>query len=385
MKLRNIAFKNILRRKSRALLVMTGIIAGVGSVVAVVSYTSAMTDQINHRMEKFGANIIVTPKTDELDLSYGGMSAGGISLGYREIDSSALEKIKHIKYSANIAATGPVLLGPVKIAGRDVLAAGINFGTIKILKPWWKVDGAYPEKDGIIAGHKAAAVLGLKPGGTLVISGRLMKVAGVLGETGSQDDSILFMKLETAQSILGRKGVISMIEVAALCNACPVSEMVEQISGQLPDAKVTALQQVVAGRLNTLGEIKRLSLALSGIIMAIGTLVVFVTMMGNVRERRSEIGILRAIGYRRIHVVSIILMETGILSVFGGIAGYAAGFTAARILALLSAGSEPLMIHSGPAGIGLAILLALAAGTVAGIYPALTASNLDPAEALRSI
>jgi putative ABC transport system permease protein len=212
-----------------------------------------------------------------------------------------------------------------------------------------------------------------------------MKVTGVLEETGSQDDSLIFMKLETAQSILGKKGRLSMIEVAALCNACPVSEMVEQISGQLPDAKVTALQQVVAGRLNTLAEIKRLSLALSGIIMGIGTLVVFVTMMSNVRERRSEIGILRAIGYRRSHVVSIILMETGILSVFGGIAGYASGFAAARILALLSAGAEPLMIHSEPAGLVFAVLLALAAGLAAGIYPALTASSLDPAEALRSI
>ncbi len=385
MKLRNIALKNILRRKSRAVLVMTGIIAGVGSVVAVLSYTSAMTDQINHRMEKFGANIIITPRTDELDLSYGGMSAGGISLGYREIDESAAERIKKIKYNANIAATGPVLLGPVKIAGRDVLAAGINFGTIKILKPWWKLEGAFPEKDGIVAGHKAAAVLGFKTGDTVNLSGRVMKVTGVLEETGSQDDSLIFMKLETAQSILGKKGRLSMIEVAALCNACPVSEMVEQISGQLPDAKVTALQQVVAGRLNTLAEIKRLSLALSGIIMAIGTLVVFVTMMSNVRERRSEIGILRAIGYRRSHVVSIILMETGILSVFGGIAGYAAGFAAARILAVLSAGAEPLMIHSEPAGLGLSVLLALAAGLAAGIYPALTASNLDPAEALRSI
>lgn len=385
MNLRTIAVKNIMRRRSRALLVMTGIIAGVGSVVAVVSYTSAMTDHINHRMEKFGANIIVTPRTDELDLSYGGMSAGGISFGYREIDSSALEKIKHIKYNANIAATGPVLLGPVKVSGRDVLAAGINFGSIRILKPWWKIEGAIPGKDGFVAGHKAAAVLGLKNGDSVKVGARKMTVTGVLAETGSQDDSLLFMELGTAQSLLGRKGRLSMIEVAALCNACPVSEMVEQISGQLPETRVTALQQVVAGRLNTLGEIKRLSLALSGIVMAIGTLVVFVTMTGSVRERRSEIGILRAIGYRKSHVISIILMETGILSVVGGIAGYAAGFTAARILAAVSSGAEPLMIHSGPSGIGLAVLLALAAGIIAGIQPAVAASHLDPAEALRSI
>ncbi len=385
MKLHDIAFKNILRRKSRAALVMIGIIAGTGSVVAVMKYTTAMTDQINHKMEKYGANIIITPKNEELTLSYGGFNAGGVSFGKNEITIDSLRNISHIKNAANIAAAGPVLIGSVTLNRKDVLAAGLDFSRGKILKPWWRITGTPPDGSEIISGKKAAKILGLKTGDSVMINKRQMKVSGILEETGSQDDSMIFMKLETAQSILGKKGKITMVEVAALCNACPINEMVAQISEKIPEANVMALQQIVAGRLNTLSQIKSLSITLSAIILAIGILVVFVTMMSNVRERRSEIGILRAIGYRKSHVVSIIMIETGILSLTGGIAGYIIGSISARIFASIAAGPEPLMIHSSPSGVVAAVMLALAAGLLAGFYPALAASNLDPAEALRSL
>jgi len=385
MKLHDIALKNILRRKSRAVLVMIGIIAGTGSVVAVMKYTNAMTDRINHKMEKFGANIIVTPRSDELSLSYGGFNAGGVSYGKKEITIEALKNISHIKNAANIAAAGPMLIGPVTLNGKDVLAAGIDFSKGHILKPWWNLDGEFPGGQGLVAGKTAAAILGLKTGDTIVIKRQKMVVTGILEETGSQDDNMIFMKLETVQSILGRKGKISMIEVAALCNACPISEMVSQISEKIPDADVKALQQVVAGRAGTIEQIRNVSLTLSLVILAIGILVVFVTMMSNVRERKSEIGILRAIGYRRSHVISIILLETGTLSLAGGIAGYIAGSLSAWFLASIAAGPEPLMIHNAPSGVAAALILALAAGLLAGFYPAIAASNLDPAEALRSL
>ncbi len=385
MKLHDIALKNILRRKSRAVLVMVGIIAGTGSVVAVMKYTSAMTDQINHRMEKYGANIIITPKSGELSLTYGGFSAGGVSYGKNEITIESLKSISRIRNSANIAAAGPLLIGPVKLNSREILTAGMDFTKVKVLKPWWNLDGAFPEGAGLIAGKKAADILGLHTGDTATVNKKKMTVTGILAETGSQDDSMIFMKLETAQSLLGKEGKITMVEVAALCNACPISEMAAQISEIMPEADVKALQQVVAGRLNTLSQIKSVSLTLSGIILCIGILVVFVTMMSNVRERRSEIGILRAIGYRKSHVISIILIETGLLSAAGGIAGYAAGSIAARIFASIASDPEPLMLHSSPSGVAAAVLLALASGISAGFYPALAASNLDPAEALRSL
>ncbi len=385
MRLRDIAIKNVLRRKSRAVLVIIGIVAGTGSVVAVTKYTSAMTDQINHAMDKYGANIIITPKSSALELKYGGFNAGGVSYGKSELTVESLKNIGEIKNAANIAATSPVLIGAVKINGVDVLSAGMDFTKVAVIKPWWKLNGEYPEEMGIITGIKAGRILGLNMGDTVIINKRKLTVTGFIEETGSQDDSMVFMKLDTAQSILGKRGKISMVEIAALCNACPVEEMVTQISGKMPDAEVKALQQVVAGRINTIGQIKNVSITLSFIIMAIGILVVFVTMMSNVRERRGEIGIMRAVGFRKSHVISIIFIETAVLSLIGGIAGYICGSLSAWVIARFASGGEHLVIHSSAEGVFAAVALSLTAGLVAGIYPAIAASNLDPVDALKSI
>ncbi len=109
-----------------------------------------------------------------------------------------------------------------------------------------------------------------------------------------------------------------MAEVAALCKDCPIEAMVKQISDALPGAKVMAIQQVVKSRMETLAQFKKFSYGISGIILLIGSLVVLVTMMGSVRERTDEIGIFRAIGFRKGHIMKIVFMEAAIVSGTGG-------------------------------------------------------------------
>ena len=93
MNLRDIAFKNLLRRKAKALFVLAGLAIGVSTVVALISFVDAMTENINHKLEKYGANILVVPKTENLSLTYGGLSLGGFSFEMEEIRQKDLEKI----------------------------------------------------------------------------------------------------------------------------------------------------------------------------------------------------------------------------------------------------------------------------------------------------
>jgi putative ABC transport system permease protein len=79
MNLNSISIKNLLRRKGKAAFVLAGLVIGVSTVVGIISYIEAMTSDINHKLEKFGANILVVPKTENLALSYGGLSLGGVS------------------------------------------------------------------------------------------------------------------------------------------------------------------------------------------------------------------------------------------------------------------------------------------------------------------
>jgi putative ABC transport system permease protein len=385
MKLRTIAFRNLLRRKAKALFILVGLLIGIASVVAFISLVEALTQEINHKMEKYGANILIVPKTESLSLTYGGISLGGLSFDMRELKQADLEKIKTIKNRQNVAAIGPLVLGAVEVHKKQLLLTGLDFQVRRFLRPWWKTAGRFPEKEEMLAGSEAARILGLTEGRTVTLNGQTLRVSGILEATGSQDDQMIFSHLTTAQAILGKEGRISMAEVAALCSGCPVEEMVAQIAAVLPGAKVMAIKQVVQSRMEALGHFQNLAFILSGLVILVGALVVLVTMMGSVRERTSEIGIFRSIGFRRSHVMRIILLEAGVVSLLAGALGYLVGLGVTQATLPFFSDGHGLTAPFNPLVAGGAVALALVLGLLSGIYPALMAARLDPNEALRSL
>lgn len=395
MTLRDIAFLNLRRRKGKATFVLAGLLIGVGTVVAMISLVNAMTEDINHKLEQYGANILVVPKTENLSLSYGGLSLGGVSFEMEEIRQEDLAKIDSIPNAGNVAALGPVVLGVVETGDQKVLMAGVDFDAARTLKPWWQVTGQVPDDDGVLLGSEAARLLSAAEGDRLQMDGWDLRVTGVLDPTGSQDDQLVFTRLGTAQRILDKAGRVSMAEVAALCKDCPIDAMVRQISGVLPDAKVMAIQQVVAGRMEAIGHFQKFAYGVSAVVILVGSLVVLVTMMGSVRERTGEIGIFRAIGFRRSHVMRIVLLEAAFVSALAGVFGYLGGLGATRLALpfFAESGAGAQAGHHGmaatvpfdPVLAGGALLLAVAIGLAASVYPALMAARMDPNEALRSL
>ncbi len=385
MTLKEIAFRNLMRRKSKAAFVLAGLIIGVSTVVTVITLVDAMTTDINEKLEKYGANILIVPKTENLTLSYGGLSLGGVSFEVEEIREQELHRIKSIKNAANVAAVGPMTLGVIDVDSHKVLLAGVDLEASRILKPWWRINGSLPNENEVLLGAESARVMQLSPGSYVKIKDRKLQVSGVLQSTGSQDDQLVFARLSTAQSLLGKEGRVSMAEVAALCTACPIEEMVKQISGAIPSAKVMAIQQVVKGRMHTLSQFKTFSYGISGIILLVGSLVVFVTMMGSVRERTEEIGIFRAIGFRKSHVMQIVLIEAGLISGLAGIGGYLLGLGTTKVALRFFTENPSVAI---PIHVELAVgacLLAVLMGLISSAYPALLAAQLDPNDALRAL
>ncbi len=385
MKLIDISLSNLRRRKAKACFILVGLLIGVSAVVGFISLVDALTRDINHKLEKYGANIMIVPKTENLALSYGGLSLGGISFELQEIHQDELKRIHSIKNAANVAAVGPMVLGAIKVVGRNVLLAGVDFQVSHFLRPWWKVKGKSPDENGILAGAEAGSVLGLAPGSVLEANGRRLVVSGILEPTGSQDDHILFTHLSTAQAILGKEGRVSMAEVAALCTNCPIDDMVKQISGVLPGAKVMAIKQVVKGRMETLGHFHKFSYGLSMLVVLIGGMVVLVTMMGSVRERTAEFGIFRAIGFRKGHVIRMVLFEAGIISAVAGVLGYLIGLGITKLAIPFFTGSIDVRVPFDPVVAGSVFILAVTLGLVSSVYPAFLAGNLDPSEALRAL
>ena len=385
MTLTEIAIKNMSRRKAKAAFILAGLMIGVATVVALISFTRAMTADINNKLEKYGANILAVPKTDNLQLSYGGLSLGGISFEMQEIDQADLTGIGKIKNAANVAAVGPMVLGSIDIGGKRVLLAGVDFKASLILKPWWKINGRTPGSSEIVVGNEAARILDTTKNRKITINGTPYTVSGVLDATGSQDDQLIFSRVDTAQSILNKEGLISMVEIAALCTACPITEMVRQISGVLPGARVMAIQQVVKGRMETLQRFKKFSYGTSAVVLLVGSLVVLVTMMGSVRERTGEIGIFRAIGFRRSHIMKIIFIEAFLISAMAGLLGYAAGFGGTWVIFRFFMENSTAGVPLSTALFGGSLALSIIIGMLASAYPALMAARLDPNEALHSL
>ena len=385
MTLKQIAVRNLLRRKGKAGFILAGLAIGIATIVAVISFTDAMTGDINHKLEKYGANILIVPRAENLALSYGGISLGGVSFEMAEIMEADLTRVHTIPNSRNIAALGPLVLGVIQIGDHRVLLAGVDFKAARILKPWWRTSGELPDDNGILLGSEAARILNLLPGSTVRIKERSLQVSGILEPTGSQDDQLIFTRITTAQTILAKSGRISMAEVAALCHDCPIEDMVRQISSALPAAKVMAIQQVVKGRMTTLSQLKKFSYGVSGVVVLIGSLVVLITMMGSVRERTEEIGIFRAIGFRRSHVMQIIFLEAAVVSGLAGIIGYLAGVGATTIGLKLFIENRSIQIPFDGSIAAAAFIAAIVIGLVSTVYPALLASRMDPNDALRAL
>ena len=190
--------------------------------------------------------------------------------------------------------------------------------------------------------------------------------------------------LAAAQAVLGKRGQVSMVEIAALCHDCPVDDMVMQLQEALPGTDVQAVQQVVKTRMHALGQFRLFAWGVAVTVVIIGALLVFVTMMGAISERTREIGIFRAIGYRRRHVLHMVLMEAAVVSAMAGVLGYLAGVLATiTALPLLDGGHTAWQWN--PALAGASLFAAIVVGLLASLQPALRASRLEPSDALRAL
>jgi putative ABC transport system permease protein len=386
MKLSTIAITSLRRRKARAAFLIAGLLIGIGTVVALLSLTASLGGQTKTSLKSYGANIVVTPRSKDVALSYGGISIGGVAVGAKSLSQADLERLEAIPARAEIAVVAPELVGPAEVKGQRVLLMGVRPHDEFELKRWWSVDsGRAPQNDHeLVAGSSAARKLALTMGDYVRIGGRRFTVTGILRPTGSQDDALLIADLGAVQAILHRPGELTLVEIAARDgNTASVDRIAAQLSAAVPAAKVTAVQEAVRSRAHAVDQFRSFSYAIAGVVIAIEALVVFITMMGAVSERTQEIGVFRALGFRRVHITRLVLLEALAASVIAGVLGYVAGMGITyAALPLVAAGAEvawtPLLGVS-------AVVLAVAIGALASLYPALRAGKLDPTEALRAL
>lgn len=381
----DVALSNLRRRRGRTVFLSASLCLAITIFVAVTAAAAAMREDLGRKMDEFGANVVITPSTLEAPVSYGGVAVESVIPEAGFMDEADARKIFTIGNRENINIVSPKIIGRTDVEGRSLALAGVLFDEELALKHWWQLEGAKPEwPDEVILGSSVALALAKRVGDTLTIKGEQYVVTGILGQLGGPEDRYVFVALHEAQDILGFPGKVSVIELNAWCGDCPVEEIVRQISGKIPGVQVTAVKQAVANRQVTVDTVGKFSLIISGLVLAVAVLIVLASMMSAVNERTREIGLLRALGYRRQDIIRIILTEAEASAVGAGVVGFVMGTLSAQILSAWVLGWDVRVGWSFLLGFE-ALLIATVAAGVGAAYPALQAAELDPATALRSV
>jgi putative ABC transport system permease protein len=412
MRISTLAFANLNRRKGKAVFLTLGIAIGVGTIVALLSLSTSIQAEIGEQLDRFGANIVIVPQSNSLALDYGGVSVPGVTFDAHQLTNEDVSRIRQIPYHKRLSVIAPKVLSAAQVESQQVLLAGVDFKNELKLRRWWHITGKTPEADmDVLVGYEVARALAIiEPAGQptqkaaqegshhstedqtqfviikneVQLAGATHNVTGVIGATGGPEDRMIFGDLAHVQKLVGKPDQINVIEVSALCKGCPVEDIVAQIRDKLPHAKVSAIQQAVKARTEMVGRLTRFSAAVAVVVLIIGALMIFTTMMGSVVERTKEIGVLRAIGFRRTHIIRGLILEVALISAVGGLLGWAAGLGASWIvLPYFSEGGAGRELN--PTLLLVALVGALLIGTVSSIYPAVRAAKLDPSEAVRYI
>lgn len=415
MTILQIAISNIRQRKMKSILVMLGLALGIATIVSVYSVLETMKAEMTRQMDDYGANILITADTGEITYSYGGISVPGV-LYDRQLTEKDLSDISTLKSRHMIRAIVPKLLGTVSVYGNEIIIAGTDIKSEFSIKPWLRtVDflaGSKETASGgdtgsamggdkldlnredytrielndseVILGSSVAYTLGLFPSNRLVINGKEYTIKAILEKNGAAEDNQVLMNLGSAQEVLGHFDEITTIELSADYTLGSEEEIIREIQEMLPEAKVTSLLRAIRDRDEITTRIAYFGFSVSVFILLCGMLVAGLGMTSAIRDRTREIGILRAIGFRKSDIRQIIFLEGIMISAAGGLFGFVTGTVLARVLIPMITAAE-LAVPWRLESFAGAILIALATGMLASVYPARQAANLDPAESLRYI
>ena len=396
MKLYQVVVKDVIRRRRRVLYAALGVVIGTATVVGILTVARAGEARIYSQLEKYGPNLAVIPAINNLDMKLGDVSLGMLAVGdnyvseeklprIREITDGAIRKALKIEDEGDIATIAPKLYINTKIKDISVMVVGVKPEEEINIKTWWKIrEGKYLEgKDQTLLGAVAAEILKLKVGDNIELNGSTLKVAGILEETGSNDDYQVFVPIETLQTAFDREGLVSSVDIRALCNACPVETIADSINKDVPGVRAVAVKQIAATEMGMMEKMSKFMLTLAGITLAVGLFGVVNTMMASVNERIKDIGIMRAVGASRSQIVKAFIYEAIIIGIIGGILGYVAGTLLAYIAGPLV--FEGTSVAYVPQYFVLALVLAIAVAVVATVYPAFRATQIKVADSFRSL
>lgn len=360
---------------------------------------AALQDDVRKITKNLGFNVLILPKDQNLaDLYAQDFAAKYMPEAYVDrLAKSRIATIQHLLPSLQQKTFWPE-------RQRTVIVMGVR-GEVPIVHGDAKKPILEPVAPGtIVVGHELHRQLNLKPGDALDLLKRPFKVAKLQPARGTKDDITLWINLGEAQELFDKKGQINgILALDCVCAADSLDKVRAEIGAILPDtqviefasqalARAESRQRAAAEARSSIEGEKQSRLALRNqrqstaaiivpLVVAAAVLWIGILSLGNVRDRRGEIAVLRAIGVRARQLLALVLSRAALVGLLGAILGIAAGLAvghqwreAAAAVTIPPASAMKLT--------GLALVAAPLLAALASWLPALKAASEDPANIL---
>ena len=352
---------NITARPMRAFLNIVAITIQVFLVLMIVGLTTGVVSEWGKRVEGVGADIMVQPPNSSMFLAF----------SRAVLPESLTDKVAKLPGVDEVAPT--LTLMDQK---NFVLVYGIDYRRFNALSRGFLFRSGRPFEaaNEAIADDIVAQSKHLKVGDTITLLNHAFTICGIVAHgKGAR----YFIPLKTAQDMTGADQRVSMLYVRSKGD---VEATREQILSVAPGDGVKSMAEYTTlMNSSNLPELKPFIRTMVGLGMVISFLVVLLNMHTMVLERTREIGILKALGSSRLDIVKLLLGETLVLALLGGVTGIALTFL---VEGILKETTPSLQILLTPGWLGAALLLALAGAAAGAVYPALRAASFDPVVAL---
>ena len=419
--------KSLLRRRTKVSVAVFAVILGTAVASAMLNVILNVNDKVAQELRAYGANLVVLPKGAGLTVEVGGVDfTPPTARAY--LNESDLPKLKQIFWRNNIIDFTPYLSALVKVGSHNqpvplvgtwfekelVTDAGTYTVGVKQLNPWWKVRGDWiadeRHPDASLIGTTVARKLGLTPGDTFEVTyekkpgdfvKRSLTVVGIVS-TGGFEDNQLFVNLSTAQSLLRLEGKTDRVQVSALTmpdNALAhkdrskmtpeeydrwycspyVSSIAYQIGTAIPNSQAKAIRQITQSEGKMLSKIQMLLWLITASALFAAALGVMSTMTTTVMERRSEVGLLKAIGAENSRIATLFWSESTVIGMIGGTLGYGLGVLFAQAIGQTVFGTT---ITPEWIVIPLALIVAVFISIFGSLLPIRQAMRFEPATVL---
>lgn len=357
--------QNLWRRKARTLLTLTVIGITIGTVLAMqgllTSVTSVMVDFLG------GSAELVVRQKDAADLGYAFLDE---TIGDRIASLPQVEGVSGHVFTASIDPQ----LGPLIIQGLEPNSLALRDFRI--------IEGGYLTKNNqMMLGYKTAEAAGVEIGQRFTIAGESYRVVGIYQASTAWMELGGVITLSAAQGLAGRPGQVTYFSVD-LYDPATAAEVAELIEARFPETAAN-LPTELTTQLPDMQNVNAMSDSLLYMSILIGGVGVMNTMLMAVFERTREIGVLRALGWRRRAILSLILRESLALALLGGVSGAIVGVAMLASLQFIPQYGALLAVDLNlPLFINIFVISALL-GILGGLWPALQATRLQPVEALR--